>query len=268
MPNTDELSESIRKSTGEIGKLIGRFDEALAPTKGLMAQAQKTMSLFHALFKDVFAQAERDKKIAQSGWFPHACLALDDISAAIDDGNADIDSFVTEQIEQNWPAIRKALEDSEVFQELGGDHQETMRQCLEAHEANLFRCVPRTLFAEIEMASRRALDGVRLNNRINAGLKPVLAILGDLPVSLLPPEMRASVVYEVLTDHIYKDSRHQDSGYPLPNRHDHMHGYSEQHATFRDSVNMLLLAETMFKILAIFARLKKEQAEKQTSENS
>jgi len=261
-----DISETIRRSASEIGKLVSRFEEALAPTRSLMAQAQKSVSLFNALFKDVFAQAERDKKIAKQGWFPHPCLALDEIHAEIEAGSGEVDAFVRRQIENSWPEIRQSLEESEAFHELGGGHRETLCECVSAHEANLYRCVPRTLFGEIEMASRRALDGVQLNNKINASLKPVLAVLGDLPISLLPPEIRASVVYEVLTDHVYRDSRHQESGFPLPNRHDHIHGYSEQHATFQDSINMLFLADTMFKILAIFARLKREHSEEQAGD--
>jgi len=266
-PN-EELSQSIRGSSGDFGRFFAGFEKALEPTQSLAAQANKTLAFLNGLFRDVFAQYERDQKIARHGWFPHSCLGLDAISLEIDSNPDTLEIFLNAQIDDNWANIKSALENSEAFVSLGYEHKETMRQCLVAHEAGLYRCVPRTLFAEIEMASRIVLEGVELNNKINAGLKPVLAILGSLPVTLLPDDMRPSAVFELLTDHVYKDSRHQESGYSLPNRHDHMHGYSEQHASFRDSINMLLLAETMFRILAVFAKLKEEQSkESEAGEN-
>ena len=203
----------------------------------------------------MLADHRRDERIAGSGWFPHPALPLNDIDEQLTSDAQNVDRFVRDHVEKEWQSIRATLLESSAFQSIDASHRETMRQTIVAHEAALYRCIPRTLFGEIEMAARIVLIGLPLNNAINASLKPVLNLIGDLPVTAFPADIRAGAIYALVIEQIYLDSRRLPTGAALPNRHNHIHGYSRSHADFKDSLNMLLISEVMFRILAIVSKI-------------
>lgn len=192
-----------------------------------------------------------DRRIAEAGWFPHPLMPLAKWRDA-DLSNPDIaDGLVLDYVGAHWSEINDRFLENRAFAVFGFEYKETMRQALQAHEAGLYRCVPRTLFGEIEMASRAALNDRPLTNRINAGLKPVWKLLNQFPVTSLPLGMRSGVAYILLEEQVYVDNRRSSPDARMPNRSDHIHGHDERHATERDSLNMLFLADIMFSILAV-----------------
>lgn len=238
--------------------LVHGMQDEIDRFAGPISKAKQTIKFVNFLFADIFADHRRDEIIAESGWFPHPMLPLAEILEKITQDKDTGDKWVFEYINENWESIKTKLIESDAFKYIDKEHQETIKQAISAHESSLYRCVPRTLFGEIEMASRIVLKGVPLDNGINAGLKPVLKILGEFPVPALPADMQTGAIYDLLTDHTYKDSRHGSEKYNIPNRHDHMHGYSGMHAGYQDSINMLFLTEVMFRILATFVALREE----------
>lgn len=234
-----------------MNSLISNIRDSIPKVQPVIEQINRTTQLFTALFGDIFAAYERDKEIASAGWYPHRLLPLTEMYSLLQSDPDLLDSWVEKHIREHWMELRNSLENSEGITKLSAGSAETYRQALDAHEADLFRCVPRTLFGEVELVSRIVLTGKPMNNGINAGLKPVLAAIGELPIPALPAELQTSPIYELLSDEVYSDSRRPSLNSKLPNRHDHIHGYSANHATFRDSVNMLLLAESLFSVLNV-----------------
>ena len=243
----------------EFAQLVRSIEKQMEEFTRPIREAQKAQSFPEFLFADIFENHRRDERIAKAGWFPHPVLPLAGIDAVISEGSATVDDFVREYVCENWATIRESIVDSPAFPDVDTEHKETLRQAVVAHEQQLYRCVPRTMFGEIEMASRQVLKGVPLDNAINAGLKPVLKELGNMPIPALPTDLQTGALYGLLTGHIYHDSRHRETEYGIPNRHDHMHGYKGSHAGFRDSFNMLLLSEVMFRILATFVKMRVDE---------
>ena len=139
----------------------------------------------------------------------------------------------------------------DVFSILEDGHRETVRQALAAHDAGLYRCVPRTLFGEIEMAAHAALDGIELPGRITAQLRPVWLLLDELSISQLQIGGTTGIGYFLAKEKVYADTRAGGADGRLPNRHDQVHGFSRRHASERDSANILLLADMMFRLFAV-----------------
>lgn len=258
MSELRDIEKTIRESGGAFAQLVRSIQDAAEQARLVFQEVRNPLAQVTTQFAGYFQRVNRDQRVAVAGWYPHPCLSLDSLDIDQDTSLEDIDHRLAAYVGENWGSLRAALEESSSQLKLEGDHHETLMQCLQAHELALYRCVPRTLFAEIEMASRITLNGLPLNNKVNAGLKPVFATIGDLPISVLPPDVRTLVSYSVLTEHVYRDSRYNPSGYTLPNRHDQMHGYSGVHPTSRDNVNMLLLTDTMFRILSVLSELKRE----------
>ncbi|WP_018995165.1 hypothetical protein [Thioalkalivibrio sp. ALJ2] len=241
--------------------------------RAIIKTAERNRELFADIQRSldqisVFADAiEREERLGEAGWIPHPLLPLSQVTPELMDDPERLDELLLTHLFEQWASVEAQLLDDEVFSVLDDGHRETVRQALEAHQAGLYRCVPRTLFGEIEMAAHGALDGIELPGKITAQLRPVWALLDKLPISQLQIGGTTGIGYLLAEKAVYGDTRAGGADSRLPNRHDQVHGFSRTHATERDSANTLLLADMMFRLLATLKAEAEQLAELGHGEN-
>lgn len=152
----DSIIRSVRDAQRVIVEPLERNRELLV---GIQRRFEQLTAFADAI--------DREKRLGEAGWIPHPLLPLNEVTADLLDDPEELDGFLLNHLRAHWGAVEARLLDDELFRIIGHEHRETVRQALAAHNAGLYRCVPRTMFGEIEMAAHGALDGVdsRLPNR-------------------------------------------------------------------------------------------------------
>ena len=109
-----------------------------------------------------FARVDKIRsEVASSGWLPHHTTPLDTVA----DCGGDVESIqrrLQEYYEQNWPSVRRAIESQMSQYDIDQEATATFREVLDAHEHGFFRCVPRTLFPEIDRLLRMHVLGTNV----------------------------------------------------------------------------------------------------------
>jgi len=254
IPNAERI-------VGPIADVLAAVDNITRPLReahrAIIEPFERNRELFAGIQRGLeqltaFADAiDREKRLGEAGWIPHPLLPLDEGTAELLDDPDRLDEVLLTHLRAHWGSVEAQLLDDEVFSILDDGHRETVRQALAAHDAGLYRCVPRTLFGEIEMAAHAALDGIELPGKITAQLRPVWVLLDELSISQLQIGGTTGIGYFLAKEKVYADTRAGGADGRLPNRHDQVHGFSRRHASERDSANTLLLADMMFRLLAI-----------------
>lgn len=123
--------------------------------------------------------------------------------------------------EIQWPWVRRTLLESVAFETLGDGPRETLRQAVAAHDTGLYRCVPWTVFGEVEVVARDVLDRSR---------------------------------HDAALDHVFAPLRQAFELMPhgaVPGFQELLRG--ERRAGFRDSLGALLYGDLAFRTLAFMA---------------
>lgn len=252
----DNVTRPLREAQRTIINSLERNRELFASVQGPLEHMSE------------FADAlEREEHLGEAGWIPHPLLPYGKVTEDLLDDPDKLDEVLLTHLREQWSSVEAQLLDDEVFNVLDDAHRETVRQALAAHKAGLYRCVPRTLFGEIEMAAHAALDDIELPRKITAQLRPVWALLNDLCISQLQVDGTTGIGYFLAETAIYADTRAGGADSRLPNRHDQVHGFSRRHASERDSANTLLLADMMFRLLATLKAEADELAALRQGEN-
>jgi hypothetical protein len=259
MEDDRDISDTAR-IVGSVADMLAAVDNILPPLReahrAIIEPLERNRELLVGIQRrfeqlTAFADAiDREKRLGEAGWIPHPLLPLDEVTADLLDDPDELDEFLLEHLRAHWGAVEAQLLDDDLFRIIGEEHQETVRQALAAHDAGLYRCVPRTMFGEIEMAAHAAREGIDLSGKVTAQLRPVWCRLKELTIADLHTGGRSAVSYFLAKDSVYADTRDGGADSRLPNRHDQIHGFSRRHASERDSVNTLLLADMMFRLLA------------------
>lgn len=270
IPNAERIVSPIAGVLAAVDNITRPLHEA---HRAIIKPFERNRELFAGVQRSlnqisVFADAiEREERLGEAGWIPHPLLPFNKVTAELLNDPDRLDEVLLTHLLEQWTSVEAQLLDDEVFSVLDNGHRETVRQALAAHHAGLYRCVPRTLFGEIEMAAHAALDGIELRGKITAQLRPVWALLDELSISQLQFGGTTGIGYYLAKDKIYADTRDGGADGRLPNRHDHVHGYSRRHANERESANTLLLTDMMLRLLAILRAEADELARLSRNEN-
>lgn len=158
-------------------------------------------------------------RLAEAGWVPSPLLPLKEWMEQQFDETGLIDQWVHNWVDAQWPWMRQTLLENPAFETLGKEPRETLRQAVAAHDAALYRCVPRTLFGEVEACARRILGEPQANPLLEHSLSPLRHTFELMPHGAMPG---------------FQDLLRGD-----------------RQATFRDSLNSLIFADLAFRTLAL-----------------
>lgn len=173
------------------------------------------------------------------GWLPYHSAPFHHVDECENDLDL-LETRFSEYYHTQWSGIRADMESRLEGYHIDDEARETFREALAAHEAQLYRCVCRVLFPEIE-------------RMIGAGYrsKPLLEKLtgkGDL-ADYAFRERFGIVLFDRLVEHVYESGRREKfERNPVPNRQAAMHGLVS-YSTHKHSMNMLILTDYIFQIL-------------------
>ena len=224
-PIATQLSRAIREMERSFGPVLQRFKEAshtVAPLLRAAGEWNKTVDALNEV-----------------GWLPYHCAPFRYVEECGDD-LALLDSRLSNYYRTQWNEIRDDMKSRLANYQIDDEARATFREALSAHEAELYRCVCRVLFPEIErligagFRSRRLLDQLtRTGNLADYAFR----------------ERFGYVLFGRLVTHVYESGkRERFERIPIPNRHAAMHGLAP-YSTHKHSMNMLILTDYIFQIL-------------------
>ena len=180
----------------------------------------------------------------------------------------------------NWTDIRAEIESRLLDYDIDPESKATFREALSAHEAGLYRCVPRVLFGEIERVLRiEMLENVY--DRV--GVKQIYRQLlegesclnkGATLADFLPNGFLDGIIFNrvmqglgltgreaqgkellrgLYADVFTEEALNQTERDPVPNRHAAMHGLVV-YSTPVNSLNMLFLTDYFFQLVSNLKR--------------
>ena len=139
-----------------------------------------------------------------------------------------------------WNEIREDMESRLAVYDVDAEARATFLEALSAHEAELYRCVCRVLFPEIERMIGAGLRSKRLLEELTG--------TGDL-ADYAFREPFGYVLFGRLVKHVYvSGKRKRFEQDPVPNRQAAVHGLAS-YSTHKHSMNMLILTDYIFQIL-------------------
>ena len=245
---SQDISSGLQRFGASVQPIIHRISEiaqALAPHLEALAANLQGFSRYNAFIDSVSA----------TGWLPYHTVPI----ILVEESSGDVgflDRRIAEFYERNWNCIRQDIEERMVKYEITEETKATFRETLDAHAIGHYRCVCRVLFPAIEREFRvRFFDGA-------AGPIPSKKMLSALTdhrhlEDLLPKEAYGWILLGRLLRHLYE--RVDDENVTrirvdhVPNRHASLHGLVS-YSTHKNSVNMIVMADYIFQILAVSAR--------------
>ena len=244
----------------KIGEALNRMVEPLQPFVQFLQRISEAMTPIVEAVAPLVEHFARYNKFIESvrptGWLPYHTVSLDIVEECRGDVSA-LEARLTEFYENNWEAIRQDIETRLDSYHISAESKATFREALAAHDVGHYRCVCRVLFPEIDrefrihffadaagsISSKRMLD--RFTNR------------GFLE-NFLPREAYGWMLLDRLVHHLYEpvddSNRARYEQDYVPNRHASIHGLV-RYATFKHSINMIIMADYIFQVLTSTAEL-------------
>lgn len=233
--------------------ISGQFRLASAELLEIGSALEKELSAVTKAMQKSIEHEDRCKRLEQAGWLPHPASPWHLLDNR-DLNGAALNESVEQYYVDEWPAVRNSIETAIASYLVDDEAKLTFREALGAHEAGLFRCVPRTLFPEIERVSRAVIHRGAMDKI--ASQPEMQKIVGSLcPQDLAREGVSGLRLYNKLVDHMYANMPTPEhvaaiAAEPVPNRHAAVHGYVPYN-TLRHSVNALIIAEYLFHAISV-----------------
>lgn len=233
--------------------ISGQFRLAGAELVEIGSALEKKLSIVTKAMEKFIEHEDRCKRLEQAGWLPHPASPWHLLDNR-DLNGAALNEAVEQHYVAQWPAVRAKIEVAITSYLIDDEAKLTFREALLAHEAGLFRCVPRTLFPEIERVSRAVLHHGAMDKI--ASQPELKKIVGSLcPQDLAREGVSGLRLYNKLVDHMYANMPTPEdvaaiAAEPVPNRHAAVHGYVPYN-TLRHSMNALIIAEYLFHAISV-----------------
>ena len=226
-----------------------------------MTSLNRTLSVINRLpdmtlalgqrFLEPLAPFRERARFEEAEWFPHSTFPRHLLDCNGDEHYSD--EVVLSYYRENWSSVRQVIERELSECDVDRDSKETVRQALIAHESELYRLVPRSLFPEIERAARVCLDR-KMAGRFSVK-REFVELVGRLPISALPDRSLTYIGYTQLSHHLYEnihtdEVRERFLNASIPNRHAVIHGlvtYSSE----KNSLNAIFVAICVFRLLTV-----------------
>ena len=214
--------------------------EALSTALGAALPRRKEWSDAAAHLLTEFGEWNRTVDALNAvGWLPYHSAPFKYVEECGDDLDL-LDSRFSSYYRNQWHEIRDDMESRLAGYRVDAEGRATFLEALSAHEAELYRCVPRVLFPEIERMIGAGLRSKRLLEELTG--------TGDL-ADYASRERFGYVLFGRLVKHVYRSGKltrfQQD---PVPNRQAAVHGLAS-YSTHKHSMNMLILTDYIFQIL-------------------
>ncbi|MGO9134378.1 MAG: hypothetical protein ACLP8A_10075 [Methylovirgula sp.] len=201
--------------------------------------------------------------VKQSGWVPHGTLP----AHLIEQSNSDPKLFtdlVDAYYEEKWPSVRREIEARVASYPIDDEAMAAFTEALAAHEAGLYRMVPRGLFPEIERVARTELYGGVLGTIPSPDGKyqwqvwhHLIQSAGEkLSLSDMDPHLfNAFRLFEFFSEHIYTqvkslEDQKRFAADPVPNRHAALHGLVPYRSS-KNSLNAIFMAEYLLHVICL-----------------
>lgn len=227
---------------------LGNFDLVGAQLTKIGSVIENQFGTITKALQKFIEHEDRCKRLEKAGWLPHPASPwhlLDDDSL----NDAPLHEAIERYYLSDWPTVRASIEAAIDGYLIDDEAKLTFREALAAHEAGLYRCVPRTLFPEIERVSRAVIHRGAMDKI--ASQPELQKIVGSLcPQDLAREGVSGLRLYDKLVDHMYASMQTPErvaaiAAEPVPNRHAAVHGYVTYN-TVRHSINALITAEYLF----------------------
>ena len=214
--------------------------EALSTALGSALPRQKEWSAAAAHLPKEFGVWSRTVDALNAvGWLPYHSAPFQYVEECGDDLDL-LDRRFSGFYRTQWDEIRDDMELRLAGYHVDAEARATFLEALSAHEAELYRCVCRVLFPEIERMIGAGFQSKRLLKELTE--------TGDL-ADYAFKERFGYVLFGRLVKHVYvsgKRKRFQQD--PVPNRQAAVHGLAS-YSTHKHSMNMLILTDYIFQIL-------------------
>lgn len=187
------------------------------------------------------------QKVVEAGWFPSMLLPYQKLSQLALQPNFSADDHLRRHFVEHFDEFESEYRQRVEHASDDLHTREVLVQALTAHKAGLYFCVPPAIFAEVERAIRRSLG---IQGRL--GYKKIRELFREMGTANLIAFFAVGPVAltDVLTEHVYKDTwGMSEPEIKFLNRHQVMHGF-KLGSGFKDSMNALLMAESVIAFLA------------------
>ncbi len=256
-----ELTPQIKMPDLFPQSLIADISRVGAAARALIENMQRAISPAMDAIREILAEVARSRLIERSGWLPHYTTPFDLVGETTNE--AEIRALLEQHYKANWSQVREQFLTQVATHRVDETGKAVFREALVAHEAGLYRAVPRLLFPEIERVACNLLyDGQRVTTEQTAsgkiqkkrvtGLPGFAELVGELPVGSVLTVNYGVALYYKLVDHLYAKVESSDQIEaarldPVPNRHATLHGILPYDQP-QNSINMLIMTDFMFSL--------------------
>lgn len=258
---------ALKLETGRLFAALDGIDQFGERLTKITSRIQTQLTALTPAIEKYLKHEERCKRLERAGWLPHPASPwhlLNDESLDDDSLNEAVEAYYA----QNWQVVKASIERAIDGYAIDDEAKATFRDALAAHEIGLYRCVPRTLFPEIERVSRAELhDGAM--DKIASQPKLQEAMGNLCPSDLARDGISGLRLYRKLVEHLYASMPTPErvaaiAAEPVPNRHAAVHGYVPYN-TARHSVNALIIAEYLFHAILVIASIERETVQSEAA---
>ena len=242
-----EIHEAIERRYGRaLRQVTGSIISQLEPLASTLLELARVIEPYvHALLIE-----EKNRKIfARTSWLPSPSYPVS-IFNNCSDNITDLDKLIEAHYRKHWPSFRKDFKAKvENCKHLDEESKGCFLEALEAHQNSYYRLVPRSLIPEFERIFRLNLldgnPGKLSDSKIKATLE------NDSEFSYIVDSYSDFSIIEKFSNYLYENvnKRNINSYKEIPNRHAALHGVVP-YSTFKNSMNMLILAEYFLRNLS------------------
>jgi hypothetical protein len=239
------MERAFRPALTTFSDMMPRFGEIL----NNLTKVMEPLARLSAEFK-------KHDRIEQQGWLVHRTTPIGLLhDSGVDD--AEISDHIEAHYRQNWHSIRKDFTISIESYAIDHEAKDTFLEALDAHEAGLFRLVPRGIFPEIERVVRIEIHGGSMDKMASlGGLRKEAEELGI--GEFAEDVIRGVMFYKKFDEYVYANATTPEmiakiAVDPMPNRHATVHGYAS-YRSFQNSINALCFADYLFRLVDTIKR--------------
>ena len=260
MKRHPEIEKAVELFNRDMQPLMQRLSDTFERWEAILQPfLQELEPVFEGLAKLAEATAPHIQKFVRYhkivekfeaiGWLPYHLAPVDYVEHYEGDF-VHLERKVSEYYLTQWTSIRADMESRFSDYHIDDEARDTFREALSAHEHKHYRCVCRVLFPELERM-------IRLNLFNDVGRIRTSEMLGKLtderPLEdFISQEAFGLVLFGRLVKHLYEEvndkERSRFEQIFVPNRHAAMHGLVS-YSTHKHSMNMIIMADYIFRIL-------------------
>ncbi len=243
----------------DIATAIGRILDPLKPVfQAIDKVAQSVAPVAEAITPLIVGFARYSKfmdDVRPTGWLPVHTLSIEFVEQWSNDTSL-LEAKIGEFYRNNWESIRQEFEDNLDSYQIADETRSTFLEALAVHESGHYRCVCCVLFPAIERELRFAANEISTGSMASNKKVKGFANRGSLE-EMLPGEAHSWILFGRLVGHLYDDVNVGNIAQyeidDVPNRHAALHG-TIAYSRFKHSVNMLVMADYVFKVVSSRAR--------------